>query len=67
MNFNNVQEVYRSSTAHVRGVFEGKSDDAASYYRRYVRFVVKHLTGSGARILDVGPRLEHLAAPRRRS
>src|SRR5262249_18052203 len=54
MNFNNVQELYRSSTAHVRGVFEGKSDEAARYYRRYVAFVLKNLTRPGARILDVG-------------
>ena len=54
MNFNNVQELYRSSTEHVRGEFEGKIDEAAHYYRRYVRFVAKHLTRPRARVLDVG-------------
>ena len=30
------------------------SDEAARYYRRYVAFVLKHLTRPGAMILDVG-------------
>jgi hypothetical protein len=52
MNFNNVQELYRSSAEHVRGVFEGNIDQAARHYRCYVAFVLKHLTKQMARVLD---------------
>ena len=54
MNFINTQSIYRTSTEKVRGAFGNNIDEATRYYRRYVRFVVKHLSVRPARILDVG-------------
>jgi ubiquinone/menaquinone biosynthesis C-methylase UbiE len=54
MNLTNAQTLYRNSTELVRGVFGSNIDGAVHYYRRYVAFVVRHLTKRPARILDVG-------------
>jgi SAM-dependent methyltransferase len=54
MSSNTVQELYRKSGDHVRGVFADQPNRAAEHYRRYVNFVLIHLTRSPSRILDVG-------------
>lgn len=54
MNSDQVQHSYRHAKDQVRGTFESNAEGATEYYRRYVDFVVSHLSSDPVKLLDIG-------------